>query len=462
MTVPSGAIDGFKANEGSWLSRLTGTQAVLGAVALIHILMFVYDEYTGFQAFAWGDRGVERLSVFKSFAQLGDIPLLRAVIDSPVVPGEYLFTIWPWLAFGPAGVVALQILLALVACWMTMKIADQVVPWKAAAPICGLIYALLPQSLAFPHQLVTEAIATPLTVAWLYFMMSAFRSRRLATFIAAGICIGLAIFIRPSTLLMLPITFALALLYAPARSELFRPGLYVMGILGAAPLLIWAAVFTWQTGHFGYNKGIANLGWNLRNKALITERANGLPPPPDLLVPEGGISVGRFFEEAGRHKLPFAKAFLLDAVAVFGRGNSTKMAIDYFGIGRDQKEWRQELLYDQDPGQGRLMRLLKPIVVIEALTSLMTVLFSAFCVWQAGRIGWTLLRGSRDLPQHVVWMTVLTTALMLNVFASAQMVDQAQGRLRNPAEAAMIIFGVMALTTRKEAAASAKVKQIAA
>jgi hypothetical protein len=35
-------------------------------------------------------------------------------------------------------------------------------------------------------------------------------------------------------------------------------------------------------------------------------------------------------------------------------------------------------------------------------------------------------------------------AWLFNVFLSAQMVDQSQGRLRNPAEAALILFMVMA------------------
>ncbi|WP_165374866.1 ArnT family glycosyltransferase [Sphingomonas montana] len=429
-------------------------QARLVALAtlLLHLSILPYDIATGFRAFTWGDRGIERLRMVDGFAHARG-SAVAWMTDAPVVPGEYLFAWGPWALAGPIGVILVQILLATIAAWLVARIAGRVVPWPRAALGCGLVYALLPQNIAFPHQLVTEAIATPFCVAWLALLLAAVsgpvRSGRILAFAAAGLCIGIAILIRPVIVAMLPIAYVLTLLVPAARAQLRGPGLYVMATIGLAPLLLWTAIFTAQTGQFGYNKGSANFGWNLRSKALITERANGIAPPADLLPDDGGISAGRFFQEVALHKPAFARAFLLDAVTVFGRGNSTKISVDYLGIDRDPTGWRQKLLYARDAKASRGSNTLNPVYVIEGLASLLTALFFAFCAWQAARIGVALVRGTVALSPECTFLTIVASAWLINVFVSAQIVNEAQGRLRNPAEAAFILFAAMAFALRR-------------
>jgi 4-amino-4-deoxy-L-arabinose transferase-like glycosyltransferase len=129
----------------------------------------------------------------------------------------------PWRSGGPVAIIGLQIVLATLAAWLVARLAGRVSSWPRAPLACGLIYAFLPQNLAFPHQLVTEAIVTPLCVAWLYAMLTAIRDRSMGLFLLAGLCLGAAILTRPVVLLMLPVPLALALACPGARPELRRP-----------------------------------------------------------------------------------------------------------------------------------------------------------------------------------------------------------------------------------------------
>ncbi len=421
----------------------------VAVVALVlHLSILPYDIATGFRAFTWGDRGMERLLTLQGFvgAQGSAIGWMT---DAPIVPGEYLFAVLPWQWGGHVGVILVQIALAVGAGWLVARIAGRLIPWRRGALGCGLLYVLLPQNIAFPHQLVTEAIATPLCVAWLALVLAGVRRGRIGPFLAAGLCIGVAIFIRPVIAAMLPIAFVLALLMPAARAYLRAPGFYAMAAIGMAPLLVWTALSSAYTGQIGYNKGgSANLGWNLRSKAQITEKANGIVPPADL-QDGGGITVGRFLEEVAQHKPAFAKAFLLDTVTVFVRGNSSKISVDYLGIDRNPAGWRHELIYAKDAQRSRSSNVFNPVYVIEAIASVLTGLFFAFCAWQAARIGWELVRGKPAPSPEFVFLVIIAAAWLITVFVSAQIVNEAQGRLRNPAEAAFILFAAMALAWRK-------------
>lgn len=425
---------------------------VAGLTLLAHLLILAYDHATAFRAFTWGDRGMERLRILKGFAGL-EGPVLPAMTGSPIVPGEYLFVLLPWRIGGPVAIIGLQIALATLAAWLVARLAGRVSSWPRAPLVCGLVYAFLPQNLAFPHQLVTEAIVTPLCVAWLYAMLTAIRDRSMGLFLLAGLCLGAAILTRPVVLLMLPVPFVLALACPGARPELRRPGLYAMAAVAMTPFLVWVAIFTAQMGHVGYNTGSANLAWNLRSKVLITERANGIEVPADVRAMEAGIPVGRFLIEVRAHPVPFARAFLLDTATVFLRGNTTKITVDYLGIDRDPQGWRQPLLYAKDAREQRIRQMLSPVFLLEEAGSLVTGLFFIVCFWRMAVTGARLIRGEDRPDTDRLFLTIVAGAWLLNVFLSAQMVDQSQGRLRNPAEAALILFVVMALGGRRPGAA---------
>lgn len=417
-----------------------GKAAWVAAITLFtHLLILAYDHARAFRAFNWGDRGLERLRILKEFAGLKGA-VLPAMTGSPIVPGEYLFVLLPWRLWGAAGVICLQIGLATLAAWLVARLAGRVSSWPQAPLVCGLAYAFLPQNLAFSHQLVTEAIVTPLCVVWLYALLAAIRGRTMGLFLLAGGCLGVAILTRPVVLLMLPACFVLALACPGARPELRRPGLYAMAGVALAPFLAWAAIFTVQTGHPGYNSGSANLAWNLRSKVLITENANGIDPPADVKAMEAGIPLGRFLGEVRLHPVPFAKAFALDTATVFLRGNTTKITVDYLGIGRDSPGWRQSLIYASDARKEWIRQMADPVYLLEAAGSLLTGLFFVVCFAAMAVTGWRLVRGKARLDSDRLFLTIVAGAWLLNVFLGAQMVDQSQGRLRNPAEAALILF----------------------
>ncbi|WP_206237968.1 ArnT family glycosyltransferase [Novosphingobium terrae] len=435
LTGDSAALPPEVRKQALWVAAIT-----LG----LHLLILAYDRATDFRAFSWGDRGLERTRILKIFADLHD-PLLPAMTQSPIVPGEYIFALIPWTLAGPVGVIVMQIALAVLAAWLVARLAGRVTPWPRAPLACGLIYACIPQNLAFPHQLVTEAIVTPLCMVWLYATLSGLRGGRIAPFLIGGLALGLAMLTRPVVLLMLPVTFVLALLSPPARARLKRPGLYAMAAMALVPFAIWVAIFTSVTGHIGYNTGSANLAWNLRSKILITEKANGITPPEDVVTQEAGTSPARFLTEVRLHPVPFIKAAVLDTVTVFVRGNTTKITVDYLGIGRDPAGWRQQLVYAHDARQAWLAQVLSPVFLLEEAGSLLTGLFFAFVLWRVLVLLREAMRAAPAAPSDPIFLTLVTAAWLINVLLSAQMVDQAQGRLRNPAEAALILFAAMAL-----------------
>jgi hypothetical protein len=204
-----------------------GKAAWVAAITLFtHLLILAYDHARAFRAFNWGDRGLERLRILKEFAGLKGA-VLPAMTGSPIVPGNISSCCCPGGCGGGGG--------HLPSDWSgnagrmaggAIGGACVFVAAGAAGLRAGLCFSAA--DLAFPHQLVTEAIVTPLCVVWLYALLAAIRGRTMGLFLLAGGCLGVAILTRPVVLLMLPACFALALACPGARPELRRPGLYAM------------------------------------------------------------------------------------------------------------------------------------------------------------------------------------------------------------------------------------------
>ena len=135
---------------------------------------------------------------------------------------------------------------------------------------------------------------------------------------------------------------------------------------------------------------------------------------------------------------------MLDTAVVFGRGNSTKFTVDYLGIARDEKNWREQVLYDRSSEQPAA-KFLRPHVVIEVLLSALTLAVSLVCLVY---LAYELFGNGTDPSEFVrrqrVVFAALSASLIAHAFLSAQLVDQSQGRLRNPAEGAMIIAAGLA------------------
>jgi hypothetical protein len=429
------------------------TYLVLLAAFLIHISLFAYDVATGFEPLLRGDRSFSRLQALVAFdrAPVGNI--LSTLVANPVIPSEYFAQ---WVAFaagGPAGIVIFQIALFLTSVWALCRTVSALFPWKSYTAVVGLVYVVLPQNLAFTHQLVSEAIATPFWVLFAYFYVTYSRNGRTLQLLMSGLTLGVVIFVRPTLAIVLP---ALVLSHLVYRRYLWRDAALMMAVICALsilPMAAWVATYTAQTGKFGYTSGVANLGWNLRSKVFFVYSRNQLEKPAeirsyseyaDLYQDSNGISVGRFLQLAAEHPILFAKSAIIDMLTLF-RGNISKLIVDYLGIGRDQdvKGWRDTLSKEGVAGELALLMQSKALflsIVAEFFASVVTApcigiatLFAFFCLARPNAV-------SREFGPVSYGMILVQSAILFSAFASTQIVDQAQARLRHPAEAGLILL----------------------
>ncbi len=433
---------------------------VLAVAITVHLLMFAFDVHTAFQPFLEGDRGGDRPPVMFALMHATPADYLSVMANAPIGPGEYLFQLPLYVAGGAGAVILFQIVLSVLSIVCVCQIAAMLVPWRRAALVCGLVYALLPQNLVFPHQFVTEAIATPCTVFFLYFLVWSLRDNRLTLALVGALFYGLAIFVRPSLVLALPCLVVLPVLYASGSRRATAIRYSAIGAVAFLPLAVWIAAFTVTTGKFGYTSGVANLAWNLRTKIYIVyERNNIADRPPEVAkvtdylqfsTDYGGVSTQRFLAIAAQHPVMFVHDAVMSSAVVLGRGNLTKLMIDYFGTAKDTNIKRLPRVFlrgDMTVLAEMVKGNLGSIVVLIA-----EMIFSAVTAGvvfiSVGFLLFALVQPSKVMDRLGVssFSFVLTAgAILFAVVASGIIVDEAQARLRNPAEAGLVILFAYAI-----------------
>jgi hypothetical protein len=426
------------------------TGLVLMAGFLLYIGFFVYDVATGFEPLLRGDRSFSRQQALLAF----DVnETLSTLVANPVIPGEY-FAEWVAYGFGgQAGIVIFQIALFLASVWALCRTVSALFPSKSYTAVVGLVYVALPQNVVFTHQLVTEAIVTPLLVFFAYFYVMYFKYAQTRQLLMSGLVLGLAIVVRPVFAIVPPTLVLSHLVY---RRYLQRSAALTSALicgLSILPMAGWVATYTAETGKFGVTSGVANLGWNLRSKVWWVYTRNHLEKPAeikaysrysDLYQDSDGISVGRFLQLTAEHPILFARPAIIDVLTLF-RGNISKLIVDYFGISRDQgvKGWRDVLSEEGIAGELTLLMQSKRTffsVGTEFLFSVITapciataILFAIFCLARPKAV-------SGELGTISYGMILVQSAILFTVFVSSQIVDQAQPRLRHPAEAGLILL----------------------
>jgi hypothetical protein len=426
---------------------------VLMTAFLLHVGFFAYDVATGFAPFVRGDRSFSRLQALLAFDRAPVNDTLGTLVANPVIPGEY-FAQWIAYAFGgQAGIVIFQIALFLASVWALCRTVSVLFPWKSYTALVGLVYVALPQNIVFTHQLVTEAIVTPLLVFFAYFYVMYSKYGRTRQLLMCGLTLGLVIVVRPVFAIVPPTLVLLHLVY---RRYLWRSAALTVAVvcgLSILPMAGWVATYTAQTGKLGFTSGVANLGWNLRSKVWFVYTRNQLEKPAeikayseygDLYQDSDGISVGRFLQLAAEHPILFARPAIIDVLTLF-RGNLSKLIVDYFGISRDEgvKEWRDVLSKEGVAGElGLLMQSKEMFLsvateflasVIMALCIATAILFAIFCLARPKAV-------SGEFGPISYGMILVQSAILFSVFASSQIVDQSQARLRHPAEAGLILL----------------------
>ncbi len=165
----------------------------------------------------------------------------------------------------------------------------------------------------------------------------------------------------------------------------------------------------------------------------------------DLYSDSAGFSVGEFLGYASEHPLLFAQSAASDALIFLARGDASKVLVDHLGLGGDAsfKDWRAKLSESGLSGAiawGLSNADVTLVIVAETLLSLLTLACTLAAVTFCG---WCLIR-PREVADVIgddnFALVLMLTALLAAVFCSAQVVDQARGRLRHPAEAGLMLL----------------------
>jgi 4-amino-4-deoxy-L-arabinose transferase-like glycosyltransferase len=433
-------------------SRAYWSAALL--VGSLHLILLWLDWSDG-AGFFRADRVPQRLAnILALIERPPDGPeSLASVLASRGNIGDYGFHAVLMAISGRMGVTVVQVLLALASVFCVVNIALRASGSPRVALASGLLYGLLPQSLAFPHQLLSEAFSNPLLI----FGVAAFgaalqKGSLLRTWVISGLCFGLAGLVRPA-LLPLPVLAVLLLAIVERvhwRRVAGRAGGFM--VASAAPFVLWSLFMLVQTGHFGLGESNQDLGLNLSQstaKVLLTEGVGGpdgsAPAwlPARLTLPEYATYVVTY--PAGFLNL-YTKNFLV-MIADSGIG---RLYVDLLGNGAEARAalqdpvtgWRAQLT-----NHGVMAMLSRgfetaPGTIVAGLLG--AALFAAVTFGMVAGYVAMLSPGSplrSNARQSAVrWTHALLLVLPLYVLCTSQVVAYAPSRLRSQSEFAWAIL----------------------
>ena len=382
-----------------------GTIRLVAPLAALHAAMFVYDLRHPAR-FLNGDRALERIEVIKGFFE--NTNSLEYLV-SHGIPGDWLPHALLYLAGGQYLVIAVQVLLALLSVVWVRDIGLRLGLGERAAGAAALLYALLPHTLVFPHELASEGLFCPLVVL----------SFRLGTGAAGGLALGAATLVRPLTALWPLLVFRKT---------------YIAFAL--APLLAWMSFMFFATGEFSMGRSGHDLGNNLYFRM---ERMGA-----DLQRPAGQTkaTVGEYLAFVAAHPALAAKHGLRDVAVMAGKSGIERVVIDYLDLYPQMKRelqdgdtgWRAQVeQHGAVAALGQIFREQPGLIVSSAIGAALFVVFMALAAWGAV----CRIRGRE-------WL--LLAGFVVYIFATAQAVDAAHSRHRAPAEFALCLLAAAGWT----------------
>lgn len=404
-------------------------RALLAFFGVVHLALLAHDA-AHLERFVRADRAEQRMGVIESFvAVLRDGGSIRDFVAGHGVPGDWLPQALLYSAGGPLFVIALQVALALLSIVWVHEIATRVLPGRAALA-AAFLYAILPHSLALPHQLTAEAIFVPLIIL----------SFRLAFGAAPGLALGAASLIRP-VILLWPIVCAWR-----TRAGRGRSAAYLAAAL--APVLAWALFMLAATGEFTLGRAGHDLGHNLYQR--MHRMAAALPEaerPARRARGETTATLGEYLRFVAQHPAAAVAHGARDVATMSVKSGIERLVMDKFdwfaasraGLQDPAKGWRARVesrgplavaleILREEPG----------LMLVSGGAAALFVAFMALALLGA----WDWMRRPAAAGSEARRMRWLLLAFVVYVFATAQAVDAAQSRHRAPAEFALAMLAV--------------------
>lgn len=298
------------------------------------------------QKFQLGDRAWDRSAKLADILSAQDLDAVLAALHYHSAPGDYLFLLPAYAAFGPVGVIAQNIVLLLVGIWFLYRMA---MAWfsPAAAKIAVVAYALLPATIFHPQVFVTEALCNPLLVVATWYagrmLLADTPARR--DVVLFGLVSAVLIFTRYVYLLLPLMIAALLMLRAGNWRRPLRPiGLFLA--LSYSLVVIWSGMSSLNNGHYEVGFSFQGLGSNLFLRAERMARQGDFALDPATRQARS-VSVGRFAQHALKHPVPFANSLISDAVNFVVNPGAAMVYGRYLGLfdlaeagDQDMFKWR--------------------------------------------------------------------------------------------------------------------------
>jgi len=425
---------------------------VVGLLAgILHTLLFTLD-LAGADGFFRADRAPQRLRAIRHLLDCG--PDHAAVIGCLVKQGnigDYGIHAAFYSIGGPLAVIGFQIVLAVAAAIGVTYIAWRAFLSTKIAIAGGVLYVCLPQSLAFPHQLLSESISNPFVIFGTVGVLYALAQRRSAGFwLLAGLAMGVAGLVRPALILLAPVGAMLLILIdrqgrQPANAVL-------LAISGLAPLVLWCMFMFLQTGKFGPGESTQDLGLNFSQstaKVLLGEgvaRPDG--QPPEWLPAR--LTTSEYLSYVKRYPRGFANLYLKNILVMVSDSGIGRLYVDLLGFGAEARirmqdpalGWRAQLTNHGPMAMLKQGWALAPGTIIAgvvgalgfALVNIGTVI-AYVVLLQAGSV----LRNSSGSVQQR-WCVAFLLMIPLYVLATSEVVAYAPSRLRSQGEFAWAIL----------------------
>ncbi len=426
-------------------------------VAATHLVLLLLDMLGG-DGFFRADRAQQRFGNMVALIEAsrtfdGFLQTLAAQGNI----GDYGLHAALFWSIGRLGTTVVQSILAVSAAVCVVHIALRTVPSRRIAIASGLVYAFLPQSLAFPHQLLSEAFSNPFLIFGVAGFLYALESgERLAPWIASGLWFGLAGLVRPA-LVPLPLVAAvLLILIRRQRSDVSRVAGFVVS--GFVPFVLWGLCMLSQTGRFGLGESHQDLGLNLSQSTAKVLLSEGLSLPdgsPPAWLP-GRLTIPQYLGYVSTYPAGFANLYGKNTLVLIADSGIGRLYVDLLGFGAEARiqlqdpltGWRAQLT---NHGMWRMLvhgLKVAPGTIIAGVLGACAFAFVTIGVVGAYvsmfRLGSQLRVATNSLTRR--WAIAFLMILPFYVLATSQVVAYAPSRLRSQGEFAWAILGCIGWT----------------
>jgi hypothetical protein len=320
--------------------------------------------------------------------------------------------------------------------------------------LVACLYALLPQTLIFPHQLSAEAWFVPLVVFGFYCMTRWFDTRATRPAFLSGLYFAGATLTRP-TVLPFALLFPLALRRGKNTNR--RPRYYLALVI---PVVAWVTMVHTYTGKWSLGEGTsASVGNNLMLKARFI--ADTFPPEARekaqqrYIAPamnrDGLLPVTEYARFCADYLGPCTSQVGQDALNFFLKSGIERLTLDYLGLLPEQERietqrarpgsprgWAQEVRSRGALAAAEFYLAKYPLVVG---TSLLAALAFGLVtlIYVAGAIDALIGLLKHTVEDRRRLMLALLAIYPPYLFAASSMVSSMQSRHRAAAEFAMLI-----------------------